>query len=50
MIQLKSFKTEDMADVLGIQDYCYTEIDPESFDSLQAKILASPSACRIAEF
>ncbi len=49
MIQLKFLKTADMADVLRIQDYCYTEIDPESFDSLQAKILASPSTCLIAE-
>ena len=49
MIQLKFLKTADMADVLRIQDYCYTEIEPESFDSLQAKILASPSTCLIAE-
>ena len=49
MIQLKSLKTADMADVLRIQDYCYTEIEPESFDSMQAKILASPSTCLIAE-
>ena len=49
MIQLKSLKTTDMAEVLRIQDYCYTEIEPESFDSLQAKILASPSTCLIAE-
>ena len=49
MVQLKSLKTANMADVLRIQDYCYTEIEPESFDSLQAKILASPSTCLIAE-
>ena len=49
MIQLKFLKTVDMADVLRIQDYCYTEIEPESSDSLQAKILASPSTCLIAE-
>ena len=49
MVQLKSLKITDMADVLRIQDYCYTEIEPESFDSLQAKILASPSTCLIAE-
>jgi ribosomal protein S18 acetylase RimI-like enzyme len=49
MIQLKSLKTTDMAEVLRIQDYCYTEIEPESFDSLQAKILASLSTCLIAE-
>ena len=38
-----------MADVLRIQDYCYTEIEPESLKSLQAKILASPDTCLIAE-
>ena len=49
MIQIRFLKTADMADVLRIQDYCYTEIEPESFDSLRAKILASPSTCLIAE-
>jgi ribosomal protein S18 acetylase RimI-like enzyme len=48
MIQLKFLKTADMADVLRIQDDCYTEIEPESFDSLHAKILASSSTCLIA--
>ena len=38
-----------MADVLRIQDHCYTEIEPESLESLQAKILASPDTCLIAE-
>jgi ribosomal protein S18 acetylase RimI-like enzyme len=49
MIQLKFLKTTDIADVLRIQDCCYTDIEPESFDSLQAKILASPSTCLIAD-
>ena len=49
MIQLKFLKTSNRADVLRIQDHCYTEIEPESFDSLQAKMLASPSTCLIAE-
>jgi ribosomal protein S18 acetylase RimI-like enzyme len=49
MNQIRFLKTADMADVLRIQDYCYTEIEPESFDSLQAKILASPRTCLIAE-
>ncbi len=49
MVQLKPLQTEHMADVLRIQDYCYTEIEPESLESLQAKILASPSTCLIAE-
>jgi ribosomal protein S18 acetylase RimI-like enzyme len=49
MIQLSLLKSDHMADVLRIQDYCYTEIEPESFESLQAKILASPNTCLIAE-
>jgi ribosomal protein S18 acetylase RimI-like enzyme len=49
MIQLSLLKREHMADVLRIQDNCYTEIEPESLESLQAKILASPSTCLIAE-
>ena len=49
MIQLSLLRREHMADVLRIQDYCYTEIEPESLESLQAKILASPSTCLIAE-
>jgi ribosomal protein S18 acetylase RimI-like enzyme len=49
MIQLKLLKTVDMADVLRIQESCYTEIEPESCDSLQAKMMASPSTCLIAE-
>ncbi len=49
MIQLKPLKSDYMADVLRIQDYCYTEIEPESSESLRAKILASPNTCLIAE-
>ena len=49
MIQLSLLKREHMADVLRIQDNCYTEIEPESRESLQAKILATPSTCLIAE-
>lgn len=49
MIQLKSLNTDYMADVLRIQDECYSEIEPESFESLQVKILASPQTCLIAE-
>lgn len=49
MIQLKLLKRDHMADVLRIQDACYTEIEPESLESLQAKILASPNTCLIAK-
>lgn len=49
MIQLTQLRSEHMADVLRIQDDCYTEIEPESLESLQAKILASPKTCVLAE-
>ena len=49
MIQLTQLRSEHMADVLRIQDDCYTEIEPESLESLQAKILASPETCLLAE-
>ena len=48
MIELKSLNKDHMADVLRIQEHCYTEIEPESLESLQAKILSSPSTCLIA--
>ena len=49
MIQLTQLRSEHMADVLRIQDDCYTEIEPESLESLQAKILASPETCLLTE-
>ncbi len=49
MIQLTQLRSEHMADVLRIQDDCYTEIEPESLESLQAKILGSPETCLLAE-
>ncbi len=49
MIQVGLLKIEHMADVLRIQESCYSEIEPESSESLQAKILASPATCLIAE-
>ncbi len=38
-----------MADVLRIQDQCYTDIVPESLASLRAKAVASPATCFVAE-
>lgn len=38
-----------MPDVLRIQDQCYTDIVPESAQSLRAKVHASPSTCFVAE-
>lgn len=38
-----------MRDVLRLQEDCYVEIEPESWASLEAKILASPGTCMVAE-
>lgn len=38
-----------MPDVLRIQDQCYTDIVPESAQSLRAKVEASPATCLVAE-
>ena len=38
-----------MRDVLRIQEDCYVEIEPESRGSLEAKIVASPGTCLLAE-
>jgi predicted N-acetyltransferase YhbS len=37
-----------LREVLRIQDECYVEIEPESRESLQAKLLASPGTCLVA--
>ena len=49
MIRLTSLTKDHMADVLRIQKDCYTDIEPESAESLLAKIVASPATCLIAE-
>jgi len=49
MIRLRVLKAEDLVDVLRIQGECYTDIEPESLDSLREKILASPGTSFIAK-
>jgi ribosomal protein S18 acetylase RimI-like enzyme len=49
MIRLRVLKAEDLVDVLRIQGECYTDIEPESPDSLRGKILASPGTSFIAK-
>ena len=49
MIQLTPLTKNHLADVLRIQEHCYTDIEPESAESLQAKIVAAPGTCLIAE-
>jgi hypothetical protein len=38
-----------MPDVLRLQEDCYVEIEPQSRESPEAKILASPGTCLAAE-
>jgi predicted N-acetyltransferase YhbS len=38
----------DLAQVLAIQSVCYTEVAPESLESIRSKLQASPSTCSVA--
>lgn len=38
----------DLVQVLAIQSACYTEVAPESRESIQSKLQASPSTCFVA--
>lgn len=39
---------DDLPRVLEIQSECYTEVAPESEQSIRAKVTASPSSCYVA--
>jgi len=41
-------RNADLLSVLEIQAVCYTELIPESEDSMKAKLNASPSTCYVA--
>lgn len=45
---VRTMREEDIHAVLKIQADCYTELNPESAESLLAKLAASPSTCFIA--
>lgn len=45
---VRTMREEDIHAVLEIQANCYTELQPESAESLLAKLDASPSTCFIA--
>lgn len=47
-IFIRPMQPEDLSDILQIQSACYTEVEPESCQSLLAKLRASPSTCFIA--
>jgi predicted N-acetyltransferase YhbS len=48
VIDMRLMAAADLAAVLEIQAVCYTELTPESKESLHAKLRASPSTCFIA--
>jgi predicted N-acetyltransferase YhbS len=47
-IHIRTMAEGDLPAVLAIQSLCYTELTPESRESLRAKLCASPSTCLIA--
>jgi hypothetical protein len=50
VIDIRMMAAADIPAVLAIQTVCYTEVTPESDESLQAKLRASRSTCFIASF
>ena len=48
VIDIRMMAASDLPAVLAIQAVCYTELTPESKESLHAKLRASPSTCFIA--
>ena len=47
-VDIRMMAEADIPAVLAIQAVCYTELTPESDESLHAKLSASPSTCFIA--
>lgn len=45
---IKPMNPEDLTAMLDIQTACYTEITPESKESLASKLMSSPSTCFVA--
>ncbi|MDX3775650.1 GNAT family N-acetyltransferase [Chromatiaceae bacterium AAb-1] len=48
-VTIRAMTIADIAGVDQIQRQCYTELEPESVQSLSAKLRASPGSCFIAE-
>lgn len=48
MISIRTMQLADLPAVMAIQSICYTDIVPESENSMRAKLLASPSTCFVA--
>lgn len=47
--RIRLLRPADLPEVLRIQAQCYTAIEPESAQSLRAKIEASPATCLLAQ-
>ena len=50
VVDIRTMTAGDLPAVLEIQAICYTEVTPESKESLHAKLSASQSTCLIASF
>ena len=48
VVDIRTMADADLPDVLAIQAFCYTELTPESRQSLHAKLKASRSTCQVA--
>jgi ribosomal protein S18 acetylase RimI-like enzyme len=48
LLVIRPMRHADLTSILEIQAMCYTELIPESEDSLKAKLSASPSTCYVA--
>ena len=47
-IEIRPMRESDLSPVLEIQGDCYTEVAPESRESLLAKLRAAPTTCFVA--
>jgi predicted N-acetyltransferase YhbS len=48
MITIRTMQLSDIPGIMAIQAICYTEINPETENSMRAKLLASPATCFVA--
>ena len=48
-LQIRNARLTDLDAILTIQALCYTELEPESAQSMGAKLAAAPDSCFVAE-
>lgn len=47
-LKIRRMLPSDLPSILKIQSACYTEVEPESYESLLSKLRASPTTCLVA--